>query len=53
MRYFEDIEIGRRVQAGPYEVTQEEILTKGTLTNQGGQVVLEIVATGLFSKRPA
>ncbi len=26
MRYFEDIEIGKQVQCGPYEVTQEEIL---------------------------
>ena len=26
MRYFEDIEIGKRVEAGPYEVTQEEII---------------------------
>jgi acyl dehydratase len=26
--------------------------TKGTLTNQSGEVVLEIVATGLFAKRP-
>lgn len=27
--------------------------TRGTLSNQSGQVVLEIVATGLFAKRPA
>ena len=26
MRYFEDIEIGKRAEAGPYEVTQEEII---------------------------
>jgi acyl dehydratase len=26
--------------------------TKGTLTNQAGEVVLEVVATGLFAKRP-
>ena len=26
MRYFEDIEIGKRVRAGPYEVSQEEIV---------------------------
>ncbi len=149
MRYFEDIEIGKQVHAGPYEVSQDEIIevatrwdprpvhidpeaaaktpfkglaasgahtlsiyyrllydlsqtqqeplaaiaalgfdvrlplpvrpgdrltlttepiekrasernpkagiarTKGTLTNQDGQVVLEIVSTGLFAKRPA
>lgn len=26
--------------------------TRGTLTNQAGQVVLEVIATGLFAKRP-
>jgi acyl dehydratase len=26
--------------------------TRGTLTNQAGEVVLEVVATGLFAKRP-
>ena len=26
MRYFEDIEIGKQVRVGPYEVTQEEII---------------------------
>jgi acyl dehydratase len=149
MRYFEDIEVGKQVQAGPYEVTEAEIIefatrwdprpyhtdpeaavrtpfkglaasgahtisvyyrllynlsqleqeplagiaalgfeiklprpvrpgdqltlitepldkrdsesnpkagiarTKGTLTNQSGQTVLEIITTGLFAKRPA
>jgi len=149
MRYFEDIEIGKRVQAGPYEVSETEIVefatrwdprpyhtdpdaalhtpfkglaasgahtisvyyrllynlsqlereplagiaalgfeiklprpvrpgdqltlstepiekrdseknprtgiarTKGILTNQSGEVVLEIITTGLFAKRPA
>lgn len=149
MRYFEDIEVGRRVESGPYEVSEAEIIefatrwdprlhhtdpkgaiqtpfkglaasgahticiyyrllydlsqleqeplagiaalgfeiklprpvrpgdrltlstepidkrdsesnpkagiarTKGTLTNHSGQVVLEIITTGLFAKRPA
>jgi len=26
MRYFEDIEIGKRVEAGPYEISEEEII---------------------------
>jgi len=30
MRYFEDIEIGRQVQAGPYEVSEEEVIEFAT-----------------------
>jgi acyl dehydratase len=51
MRYFEDIEPGKHVdsESNPRAGIAR---TKGVLTNQAGEPVLEVVTTGLFAKRP-